>query len=90
MADYHARIVVRNILMPFSFLPPKNRLLGGPAVHLCRSGDRPVGLNEAEAKKGKIEYDLIRQEITEVDRAVVEREESGFVRVLVARHDKIL
>ena len=50
-----------------------------------------VGLNETTAKKRNVAYDVIRQEIKEVDRAVLEREENGFVKVLVAKGtDKIL
>jgi len=48
-------------------------------------------LNETTAQERNIDYDLIRQEIKDVDRAVVEREEAGFVKVLVAKGtDKIL
>ena len=50
-----------------------------------------VGLNEVAARNNGVEYDLIRQEIKDVDRAIVEREDVGFVKVLVAKGtDKIL
>jgi uncharacterized membrane protein YdjX (TVP38/TMEM64 family) len=50
-----------------------------------------VGLNEAEAKQQDISYDLIRVGINELDRAVIEREELGFIKVLAAKgSDKIL
>jgi pyruvate/2-oxoglutarate dehydrogenase complex dihydrolipoamide dehydrogenase (E3) component len=50
-----------------------------------------AGLNEAGAKKKNVEYDLIRQELADVDRAVVEREDYGFAKVLAAKGtDKIL
>ena len=44
-----------------------------------------VGLTETAAKEQGIAYDLIEQEMKEVDRAVVERAEAGFARVLVKK-----
>lgn len=91
MADYHARIVVRNILVPFSFLRQRTDY---SLVPWCTFVDPEVaraGLSEAEARKKKIEYDVVRQEFAEVDRAVVESQESGFAKILLKRHsDKIL
>jgi pyruvate/2-oxoglutarate dehydrogenase complex dihydrolipoamide dehydrogenase (E3) component len=91
MADVQARVVVRNILMPLQFLRQK---IDYAVVPWCTYVDpeiASVGLNETTAKKREVAYDLIRQEIKEVDRAVVEREETGFAKVLVAKGtDKIL
>ncbi|HAF02340.1 MAG TPA: hypothetical protein DCG89_00860, partial [Spartobacteria bacterium] len=91
MADVQTRVVVRNILMPFQFLRQK---IDYSVVPWCTYVDpeiATVGLNEAAAKNRNLDYDLIRQEIKDVDRAVVESEESGFVKVLVAKGtDKIL
>jgi pyruvate/2-oxoglutarate dehydrogenase complex dihydrolipoamide dehydrogenase (E3) component len=85
VADYHARVVLRNTLVPFSFLRQK---IDYSAVPWCTYLDpevASVGLTESKAKKEGVEYDLIEQEMKEVDRAVVERAESGFARVLVRR-----
>lgn len=91
MADVQARVVVRNILMPLQLLRQK---IDYAVVPWCTYVDpeiASVGLNETTARKREVAYDLIRQEIKEVDRAVVEREENGFVRILVAKGtDKIL
>jgi len=91
MADVQARVVVRNILMPLQLLRQK---IDYAVVPWCTYVDpeiASVGLNETTAKKREVAYDLIRQEIKEVDRAVVEREETGFVKILVAKGtDKIL
>jgi pyruvate/2-oxoglutarate dehydrogenase complex dihydrolipoamide dehydrogenase (E3) component len=91
MADAQARVVVRNILMPFQSLRQK---IDYAVVPWCTYVDpeiATVGLNEAAAKKQNVSYDLIVQRIEEIDRAVVERQESGFVKVLVAKGtDKIL
>ena len=91
MADAQARVVVRNILMPLQFLRQKIEYSAVPWCTYVDPEIATVGLNEAAAKKKNVDYDLIRQEIKEVDRAVVEREDIGFVKVLVAKGtDKIL
>lgn len=91
MADYHARIVVRNILMPFGLVRQKVDYSVVPWCTFVHPEVARVGLNETEAKKANINYDVIRQNFTEVDRAVVEDEDSGFAKVLVQRGtDKIL
>jgi pyruvate/2-oxoglutarate dehydrogenase complex dihydrolipoamide dehydrogenase (E3) component len=91
MADVQARVVVRNILMPLQMLRQK---IDYSVVPWCTYVDpeiATVGLNEAAAKNKTIEYDVIRQEVAEVDRAVVEREDYGFAKVLTAKGtDKIL
>jgi pyruvate/2-oxoglutarate dehydrogenase complex dihydrolipoamide dehydrogenase (E3) component len=90
-ADAQARVVVRNILMPFQFLRQK---IDYSTVPWCTYTDPEVariGLNEAEAKQQNIPYDLISVRVDELDRAVVEREELGFIKVLIAKgSDKIL
>src|SRR6185436_19224222 len=50
-----------------------------------------VGLSETEAQQQGVEHDVWRQEMRQVDRAVLESEEEGFVKVLTARgSDRIL
>ena len=85
VADYHARIAIRNTLVPFSFLRQK---IDYSVVPWCTYLDpevATVGLTETAAKKKGVEYDLIEQEMKTVDRAVLERAEAGFARVLVRR-----
>lgn len=90
-ADAQARVVVRNILMPFQLLRQK---MDYSVVPWCTYTDPEVarvGLNEAEAKQRNISYDLIGVAINELDRAVIEGEELGFIKVLTAKgSDKIL
>jgi pyruvate/2-oxoglutarate dehydrogenase complex dihydrolipoamide dehydrogenase (E3) component len=91
MADVQARIVVRNILMPLQVLRQK---IDYSVVPWCTYVDpeiATVGLNEARAKEKNIEYDVLRQDLAEVDRAVVEDEDCGFAKVLVGKGtDKII
>jgi dihydrolipoamide dehydrogenase len=50
-----------------------------------------VGLSEAEAKEKKIDYEVARFELAELDRAIAEGEEHGWVKVLTPPgKDKIL
>jgi pyruvate/2-oxoglutarate dehydrogenase complex dihydrolipoamide dehydrogenase (E3) component len=90
-ADAQARVVVRNILMPFQLLRQK---MVYSVVPWCTYTDPEiarVGLNEAEAKQQNISYDLISVGINELDRAVIEGEELGFIKVLTTKGiDKIL
>ncbi len=90
-ADFTARIVVRNILMPFQFLRQK---VDWSVVPWCTYTDPEVahvGLGEKEAKQKNIEYDLFCVPLEDVDRAVVENEDIGFAKVLTAKgSDRIL
>jgi pyruvate/2-oxoglutarate dehydrogenase complex dihydrolipoamide dehydrogenase (E3) component/uncharacterized membrane protein YdjX (TVP38/TMEM64 family) len=50
-----------------------------------------VGLSEAEAKAKKIPYEVTRYDLAELDRAITEHEDHGFIQVLtVPGKDKIL
>jgi pyruvate/2-oxoglutarate dehydrogenase complex dihydrolipoamide dehydrogenase (E3) component len=90
-ADFTARIVVRNILMPFQFLRQK---VDWSVVPWCTYTDPEVahvGLGEEEARRKNIGYDLFVVPLKDVDRAVVESEELGFAKILAAKgSDKIL
>jgi pyruvate/2-oxoglutarate dehydrogenase complex dihydrolipoamide dehydrogenase (E3) component len=91
MADAQARVVVRNILMPFQFLRQK---MNYSVVPWCTYTDPEVahvGLSEKEAQDDGTAYDLFRIDLSDVDRAVVEDEDVGFAKILTAKgSDKIL
>jgi pyruvate/2-oxoglutarate dehydrogenase complex dihydrolipoamide dehydrogenase (E3) component len=91
LADAHARVVVRNILMPLQLLRQKTEIAVLPWVTYTDPEIAHVGFGEREAQKSNIAYDLFVVPLEEVDRAVVESEESGFAKVLTAKDsDKIL
>ena len=91
VADYHARIAIRNTLVPFSFLRQKVDYSVVPWCTYLDPEVATVGLTESQAKERRTDYELIEQEMKAVDRAVVERTDAGFARVLVKRgSDKIL
>lgn len=90
-ADFTARVVVRNILMPLPFLRQK---ASGAIVPWCTYTDPEVahvGLGEKQAEEEGAAYDLFSVPLTELDRAVVESEEAGFAKILTRKgSDKIL
>lgn len=90
-ADFTARTVVRNILMPMQLLRQK---IECPIVPWCTYTEPEVahvGLGEKEAGERGISYDLFVVPMEEIDRAVVEDEEIGFAKILTAKgSDKIL
>jgi pyruvate/2-oxoglutarate dehydrogenase complex dihydrolipoamide dehydrogenase (E3) component len=89
VADLHARTIARNILLPR--FPAKVDLSVLPWCTFTSPELARVGVNEEEAVRRGISYDLYRQPMYELDRAVVESEEMGFAKVLVAkRGDRIL
>jgi len=91
MADGQARVVVRNILVPFQFLRQKMDYLVVPWCTYTDPEVAHVGLGEKEAKQKNTEYDLFCVPLKDVDRAVVESEEAGFAKILTAKgSDKIL
>ncbi|MEO6870584.1 MAG: mercuric reductase [Chthoniobacterales bacterium] len=83
VADYHARIAIRNTLVPFGFLRQKVDYSVVPWCTYLDPEIATVGLTETAAKEQGIACDRIVQEMKEVDRAVLERAEAGFARVLV-------
>ncbi|MBA2432060.1 MAG: FAD-containing oxidoreductase, partial [Chthoniobacterales bacterium] len=90
-ADFTARAVVRNILMPLPFLRQK---VACDTVPWCTYTDPEVahvGLGEKQATKDGTAYDLYRVDVSELDRAVVESEEIGFAKILTRKgSDEIL
>lgn len=89
IADHHARTVVRNILFPWLKASVETEVI--PWCTFTSPEVARVGLNEDEARRKDVAYDLFTQPIEEVDRAVLESEEVGFAKVLTARgKDRIL
>jgi len=88
LADAAARIVIQNAL----FFGRKK--LSALTIPWCTYTDPEVahvGLSEAEAEKKGIAVQTFVKPLSEVDRAVLDGEEEGFVKILVkAGTDKIL
>jgi pyruvate/2-oxoglutarate dehydrogenase complex dihydrolipoamide dehydrogenase (E3) component/uncharacterized membrane protein YdjX (TVP38/TMEM64 family) len=88
LADASARIVIQNAL----FLGRKK--LSALTIPWCTYTDPEVahvGLSESEAQKKGIAYTVFVKPLREVDRAIIDGEEEGFVKILVKKGtDKIL
>jgi len=85
-ADFAARIVIQNAL--FSFGPLGRRRLSSltmPWATYTSPEIAHVGLYEKEAKEKGIEVDTFTLEMSKVDRAILDGETEGFVRVHVRK-----
>lgn len=87
-ADAAARIVLQNALFP------GRKNLSALTIPWCTYTDPEiahVGMHESDAKERGIEIDTFVQPLGEVDRAIADGEEDGFVKVHVRKgSDKIL
>lgn len=89
VADYQARIVVRNILLPW--LKTRADYAWIPWVTYTDPEVAQVGLIHVEAGDKNIPHDTYRLDWDELDRAVTENETTGFIKVLTAKgKDRIL
>ncbi|NNM06945.1 MAG: FAD-dependent oxidoreductase, partial [Gemmatimonadetes bacterium] len=87
-ADAAARLVIRNALF---FGRGKVSSLIIPWSTYTDPELARVGMSEAEAKAAGIEFDVYRRELKDVDRAIADGEEEGFVKVLTRKgSDKIM
>lgn len=87
-ADAAARLVIRNALF---FGRAKVSALNVPWSTYTDPELARVGLSEREAVELGVEYDCYRREFSDVDRAIADGEEVGFVKVLTKKGgDKIV
>ena len=84
-ADAQARVVVRNVMMPFQFLRQKAALTVVPWSTYTDPEVAHVGLSERDAAETNVSYDLYTQTLDEVDRNIVEGKEAGFAKVLTEK-----
>jgi pyruvate/2-oxoglutarate dehydrogenase complex dihydrolipoamide dehydrogenase (E3) component len=89
VADAHARVIARNLLFPWWKARWDDSVV--PWCTYTSPEVARVGLSEAEARKRGMEFDVWKQPLEDVDRAVVESEETGFAKVLTRKGgDRIL
>jgi len=89
LADHHARVVVRNILLPW--FKARADVAALPWCTYTSPEVARVGLNEDEAKRQGTACDVWVEPLEDLDRAIVESEEVGFAKVLTAKgSDRIL
>ncbi|MEO1498545.1 MAG: mercuric reductase [Planctomycetota bacterium] len=83
-ADFQARTVVRNALMPWPANRGKATSLVIPWCTYTSPEVAGVGLTEREASRRSVPVDAYRIDLAEVDRSLLEGETEGFVKVLTA------
>jgi dihydrolipoamide dehydrogenase len=81
MAEYQARIVIRNALLR---LPAKVDYSVVPWTTFTDPEVAHVGITEFEAKKKGIKYSVYKHQYRDVDRAVTEVEGIGFIKIITS------
>lgn len=79
MAEHQAGVVVRNALLR---LPAKVDYSVVPWTTFTDPEVAHAGMNETEAKKKGIEYNVYKHHYSDVDRAVTEVEGQGFIKII--------
>ena len=87
--SYGASAALNGLLSPLRL--GKTKLAPFPAVTYTDPEMARVGLNESEARAQGIAYEVTRYELKELDRAIADGAEEGFIKVLTAPgRDRIL
>ena len=92
-AEYHARCIVRNLMLPrgLGFLRARADHFVLPWTTFTEPEIARVGLNEKEAHAQGVAFDGYRHDYADLDRAILDAADVGFVKVLTARGgDRIL
>lgn len=87
VAEYQARLVVRNALLP---LKAKADYRVVPWTTFTDPELAHVGLTEAEAKSQGLNYKVFRVEFADIDRAITDDQAKGFTKVICSPQGKIL
>lgn len=87
VAEYQARLVVRNALLPFKAkadyrVVPWTTFTDPELAH--------VGLTEAEVQAQGLDYKVFRVDFADIDRAITDDEAKGFTKVICTPKGKIL
>ena len=82
MAEYQAGIVLASLLFR---VPRKVDYRVIPSVIYTDPEAAQVGLTEEEAQAQGIRYEIARFPINEIDRAITDGNDAGFIKILIAR-----
>ena len=90
-ADYQARLVVRNVLLPWPVPRAKTDYRQVPWVTYVDPEIAHFGLSEADAEARGLPVEVHRHENADLDRAITESATRGFVKIVTRRgKDRIL
>ncbi len=87
VADYQARLVVRNALTPFRASADLRAI---PRVTYSDPELAQVGPTEEEARTAGVAVRSWRYDFADLDRAITDRREDGFVKLLASRRGRLL
>jgi pyruvate/2-oxoglutarate dehydrogenase complex dihydrolipoamide dehydrogenase (E3) component len=87
VAEYQAKLVLRNAVFPFT---SKVSYATVPAVTYTDPEVARVGLTEVEARERRDRVAVHRYAFADLDRAIVDGHDSGFVKVVTQPNGKIL
>ncbi len=87
IAEVQSRTVLQNILLPIARVP---EYAGIPWATFTDPELAHLGLTEAQADAQGLKYRVYRQPFSLVDRAIVEQEDSGMIKLIATPGGKIL
>jgi pyruvate/2-oxoglutarate dehydrogenase complex dihydrolipoamide dehydrogenase (E3) component len=87
VAEYQAKLVLRNAIFPFDSRVDYTPV---PAVTYTDPEVARVGLTEAEARERSDRVEVYRYEFADLDRAIVDGHDTGFVKIVTRPNGKIL
>jgi pyruvate/2-oxoglutarate dehydrogenase complex dihydrolipoamide dehydrogenase (E3) component len=87
VAEYHAKLVLRNAVFPF---PGAADYTAVPAVTYSDPEVARVGLAETEARHRHGVVEVYRYPFADLDRAIVDGADEGFVKVITRRRGRIV
>jgi pyruvate/2-oxoglutarate dehydrogenase complex dihydrolipoamide dehydrogenase (E3) component len=87
VAEYHAKLVLRNAVFPFTSKVDYSAI---PMVTYTDPEVGRVGLTEREARDRHGRVDVYRYELNDLDRAIVDGHDEGFVQIVTKTNGKIV
>jgi pyruvate/2-oxoglutarate dehydrogenase complex dihydrolipoamide dehydrogenase (E3) component len=87
VAEYQAKLVLRNAIFPFD---SRVNYASVPAVTYTDPEVARVGLTEAEARERSDRVEVYRYEFADLDRAIVDGHDTGFVKIVTRPNGRIL
>jgi pyruvate/2-oxoglutarate dehydrogenase complex dihydrolipoamide dehydrogenase (E3) component len=87
VADYHAKLVLRNAIFPFHKQTDYRAI---PMVTYTDPEVARVGLTEEEARQRHGAVEVYSYELADLDRAIVDDDDVGFVKVVTTKRGKIV
>ena len=87
IAEVQSRAILQNILLPVARIP---EYAGVPWATFTDPELAHLGLTEAQADAQELKYRVYRQPFSLIDRAIVEQEDAGMIKLIATPGGKIL